>query len=182
MFARIATKAPLDQIEQRYTLEFVYEMAPNLNVFIDPLREVVKCPATNEAHLGISYTVRNPDGVIASHKTARIWEAAIDNETVTLVELTSSFERARLLWVFDYDEALCQAADWLAAAILAEGYVYVPKEIPATWYSEHQQQGCNDPRTSRAYTQMEGGSDNSPDDSDGFAIAGANYRNRAHRG
>ena len=182
MFARIATKAPLEQIEQRYNLDFVYEMAPNLNVFIDPLREVIKCPATNNAHLGISYTVRNPGGVIASHKTARIWEAIIDSETVTLVELSSSFERGRLLWVFDYDEALCQAADWLAAAILAEGYVYVPKEIPATWYSEQQQQGGNDPRTTRANTQMEGGSDNSPDDGNGVAVAGVDYRNRAYRG
>jgi len=177
MFARIATKAPIEQIEQRYNLDFVYEMAPNLNVFIDPLREVVKCPATNDAHLGISYTVRNPDGVIASHKTARIWEATIDGETVTLVELSSSFERARLLWVFDYDEALCQAADWLAAAILAEGYVYVPKEIPATWYSEHGQQGGNDPRTSGAHTQMEGGSDNSPDDGNRVFTASARVCN-----
>jgi hypothetical protein len=84
--------------------------------------------------------------------------------------------------VIDYDEALCQAADWLAAAILAEGYVYVPKEIPATWYSEQQQQGGNDPRTTRANTQMEGGSDNSPDDGNGVAVAGVDYRNRAYRG
>lgn len=181
MFARIANKAPLEQIEQRYTLEFVYEMAPQLEVFIDPLREVVKCPATNEAHLGISYTVRNPGGVIASHKTARIWEAIIDSETVTLVELSSSLERARLLWVFDYDEALCQAADWLAAAILAEGYVYVPKEIPATWYSEHGQQIGNDSGTTGIDTTLESSSEYCTDDSYRVSIASAGIFYREHR-
>ena len=84
--------------------------------------------------------------------------------------------------MFDYDEALCQAADWLAAAILAVGYVYVPKEIPATWYSEQQQQGGNNPRTTRADTQMEGGSDNSPDDGNRFIVTGFDHSDRGHRG
>jgi hypothetical protein len=140
MAKRIAELARRQEIEQRYTEEFVQEMAPNLTVYLLPIREVVNDPVfPGELLLGVTYTLqREPHS--SWHRTARIFERKIQEEEVTIVELSCSTERMKMIWTFDYDDALCQAADFLQAALVSEGFVYVPKKIPSAWYAEQANQ------------------------------------------
>jgi len=139
---RIARAARYEGIEQRYSEEFVMEMAPMLKEFISPVREVITDSIfPSEVYLGVSYRVPTLPG--SWHKRARIYERQVQGEDVTIIELSSSTERMTLLWCFDYDDAMNQAADYLQAALLSEGNVYVPKKIPIAWYAneanEHNQ-------------------------------------------
>ena len=141
---RIARTALADNegIKQRYSEEFVLEMAPMLKEFILPVREVITSTIFySEVYLGVSYQVPTQPG--SWHKRARIYERQVQGEDVTIIELSSSTERMTLLWCFDYDDAMNQAADYLQAALLSEGNVYVPKKIPIAWYAneanEHNQ-------------------------------------------
>jgi hypothetical protein len=140
MGKRIAELARAQEIEQRYTEEFVHEMAPNLTEYLLPIREVVNDPVfPGELLLGVTYTMQR-EPATSWHKTARIFERTIQGEEVTIIELSSSMQRMQMVWTFDYDDALCQAADFLQAALISEGYVYVPKKIPLAWYAEQANQ------------------------------------------
>ena len=135
MGKRIAELARAQEIEQRYTEEFVQEMAPNLTEYLLPIREVVNDPVfPGELLLGVTYSITREQS--SWHKTARIFERTIQGEEVTIIELSSSMQRMQMIWSFDYDDALCQAADFLQAALVSEGFVYVPKKIPLAWYAE----------------------------------------------
>jgi len=175
MFTRIATNQG-ESIEQRYHMDFVREMAPNLQTFVQPYRELIKCPITGFARLAVTYQKLQNFADITTSITATIWQDVISGEEVNLVQLSSCNANPTVLWVFDYDEALCTAADWLQAALLAEGYVYVPKKIPPAWYTEQGQQDGNDSDAFGINPTMEGRGNSATDDGNRLATKRAYYR------
>lgn len=170
-------------IEQDYTEEFVLHLAPCIppGDWLSPVQIIVRDDKTNEMFLGVLYETRRSDVVelrghsveIKAYAGIRIWEQTIPStvplvasETVVLFQ-TSTQRNANgpIQWAEDFHTAYCHAADFLEMPIRAEGSVYVPKEIPQSWYTLNGEQVRYDPLSGGADPEMESYREGSPDDS-----------------